>query len=48
MRKTRHPEEQIAFALNQAETGFGRGVDPPDGDFGADVLPLEEGLPASP
>ena len=45
MKKTRHTEEQIAFALKQAETGTAVAeVIRADGDLRADVLPLEEGI----
>jgi putative transposase len=33
MKKTRYTEEQIAFALKQAETGTRDGVLPKDGHF---------------
>ena len=42
MQKSRFTEEQIPFALKQADGG-GRGHSA-DGDFGADILPLEEAL----
>ena len=40
MKKTRYSEEQIAFALRQAETG--RPVEEVDGHLQSDVLSLEE------
>jgi hypothetical protein len=44
MKKSRYTEEQIAFALKQADRHAGSGGHPPDRDFGADVLPVEEGV----
>ncbi len=45
MKKTRHTDEQIAFALKQAETGTPVAkVIRRMGDLRADVLPLEEGI----
>jgi hypothetical protein len=45
MRKSRFTEEQIAFALKQAETGTPVAeVIRRNGRFGADLLPVEEAL----
>ena len=45
MKKSRFTEEQIAFALKQAETGTPVAeVAAPDGHHRADILPLEEAL----
>ena len=43
MKKKRYTDEQIGFVLRQAETGtpIGAGL-PQDGDFGTDLLSLEE------
>ena len=45
MKKSRYTEEQIAFALKQAETGTtGLRGSAAHGDLGADLLSLEEAL----
>ena len=44
MKKSRHTEEQIAFALKQAETGTAVAEVIRDGNLGANVLPLKEGV----
>jgi hypothetical protein len=45
MKKSRYTDEQIDFALRQAETGTCCGSDPQDGNSGADLLQLEVPLP---
>ena len=42
MKKTRYTEEQIAFALRQADQGRRGRSHPEDGHLHADVLSLEE------
>jgi hypothetical protein len=45
VKKSRYTEEQIAYTMKQAETGTSVAeVDPPDGDIGVDVLPVEEAV----
>jgi len=44
MKKSRYTDEQIAFALKQAETGTPVAEAIRRMDFRADVLPLEEGV----
>ena len=45
MKRKRYSTEQIVAILKQAEMGLAVvGPDPPDRDFGADVLPLEEAV----
>ncbi len=44
MKKSRYTDEQIAFAEAGGNRHAGGRGHPPDGNFVADVLPMEEGL----